>query len=328
VVDFVGVLRDLRKALQFDSADVSGVIEDLELLLRDLLARLEAAGAEYLEADGTASPDERLEALVYGRLLDPVRRKEFFESYKAIEALWEIVSPAPELRDLIPIYRSLAQLYATVRNAYSEPVGYVADLAYKTKRLVQESVVPYGLGQLTRTVTFDVATIEGLRANEGSDEAKIFNLVRGLRREIEEAPGASPVLQSLKDRAERILRELEGRRTEGLAAMDQLEALAREKEEASRAAAESGLTPRGLGVFWSLKDEPTVAAAGISALELARQAEDQLSRFPNAALNAEEQRRLRAALYQPLLRLEGEERGRIVDLELRSLLDGHADGDT
>ena len=35
VVDFVGVLRELKKALQFDSADVSGVIEDLDVLLED-----------------------------------------------------------------------------------------------------------------------------------------------------------------------------------------------------------------------------------------------------------------------------------------------------
>ena len=36
VVDFVGVLRELKKALQFDSSDVSGVIEDLDLLLQRL----------------------------------------------------------------------------------------------------------------------------------------------------------------------------------------------------------------------------------------------------------------------------------------------------
>ena len=35
VVDFVGVLRELRKALQFDSSDVSGAIEDLDLLMHD-----------------------------------------------------------------------------------------------------------------------------------------------------------------------------------------------------------------------------------------------------------------------------------------------------
>jgi hypothetical protein len=41
VVDFVGVLRELRKALQFDSSDASGVIEDLDLLLKDFLAKIE-----------------------------------------------------------------------------------------------------------------------------------------------------------------------------------------------------------------------------------------------------------------------------------------------
>ena len=33
MIDFVGVLRELRKALRFDSTDVSGVIEDLDLLV-------------------------------------------------------------------------------------------------------------------------------------------------------------------------------------------------------------------------------------------------------------------------------------------------------
>lgn len=40
VVDFVGVLRELKKALQFDSSDVSGVIEDLDLLLRDFRQKM------------------------------------------------------------------------------------------------------------------------------------------------------------------------------------------------------------------------------------------------------------------------------------------------
>jgi hypothetical protein len=40
VVDFVGVLRELKKALQFDSQDVGGVIEDIEVLQNDFLQRI------------------------------------------------------------------------------------------------------------------------------------------------------------------------------------------------------------------------------------------------------------------------------------------------
>ena len=49
VVDFVGVLRELRKALQFDSSDVSGVIEDLDLLMRDFQDRIVKAKAGFLD---------------------------------------------------------------------------------------------------------------------------------------------------------------------------------------------------------------------------------------------------------------------------------------
>jgi type I restriction enzyme, R subunit len=136
-----------------------------------------------------------LERLVFGRFLTPEARKTFFESYKEIEALLEILSPDPALRDHIATYKQLSQLYAAVRNAYAEKVGFVADLAYKTRRLIEESAEQQGLGRLTKTVTFDVATLKSLRGEGGSDEGKVFNLVRGLQHEIDEDPAAAPVLQ-------------------------------------------------------------------------------------------------------------------------------------
>jgi len=320
VVDFVGVLRELKKALQFDSSDVSGVIEDLDVLLQDFLQRIEQAKKDYLESDAGGTPDERLERLVFGRFLTPEARKTFFESYKEVEALWEILSPDPALRDHIATYKQLSQLYAAVRNAYAEKVGFVADLAYKTRRLIEESAEQHGLGRLTKTVTFDVATLKSLRSEDGTDEGKVFNLVRGLQHEIDEDPAAAPMLQPLKDRAERILKDLEERKTTGLAAMDQLAALAAEKEAAMKAARDSGLSARAFAVAWVLREDAAVKAAGIDPMTLAKDAEELLGRFPNASVNADEQRRLRASLYKPLLALAQDERARVVDLVVRLLL--------
>ena len=120
VVDFVGVLRELRKALQFDSSDVSGVIEDLDLLMRDFRDKIVKAKTSYLDDDNggrvaetrAAYPtagggaDERLEQIVYTRFLNPEARKEFFSAYKEIEALWEILSPSAELRNHIATFRA------------------------------------------------------------------------------------------------------------------------------------------------------------------------------------------------------------------------------
>jgi type I restriction enzyme R subunit len=138
VVDFVGVLRELKKALKFDSEDVSGVIEDLDVLLNDFKRRVAIARPTYLEIPDGGGADDRLERVVYGRFLEPDARKAFYEAYKDIENLWEILSPSPELREYIVPFKQLAQLYAAVRNAYAEKVGIVADLAYKTRRLMKK----------------------------------------------------------------------------------------------------------------------------------------------------------------------------------------------
>lgn len=320
VVDFVGVLRELKKALKFDSSDVGGVIEDLDVLLQDFLQRIAQAKQEYLDANVEGAPDERLEKLVFGRFLEPEARKAFFDQYKEIEALWEILSPSPELRDHIASYKQLSQLYAAVRNAYAEKVGFIADLAYKTRRLIEESAEQQGLGRLTKSVTFDVATLQSLRGDKGSDEGKVFNLVRGLQQEIDVDPATAPVLQPLKDRAERILKDLEERKTTGLAAMDQLAALATEKEAAMKAARDSGLSARAFAVAWVLRDDTSVKAEALNPMLLAKEAEDLLGRFPNALVNADEQRRLRAAMYKPFLALAATERARVVDLVIQILL--------
>ena len=314
VVDFVGVLRELKKALKFDSADVSGVIEDLDLLLKDFLEKIGKAEKDYLAVGEGGDADERLERIVYGRFLEPEPRKAFFETYKDIESLWEILSPSPELRDHILTFKRLAQLYAAVRNAYADKVGFVADLAYKTKRLVELAATQDGPGRLTKSVTFDLRTLEALRGEKGPDEGKVFNLVRGLQKEIDEDANAAPVLQPLKDRAERILKDMESRRTTGLAAMDLLAALAAEKDAAAKAARETGLSPKAFGMFWALKNDAALKTAGVQPLDIAREAEKLMARFPNAPVNADEQRRLRAALYRPLLAVTPEARSRIVDL--------------
>jgi type I restriction enzyme R subunit len=291
----------------------SAVIEDLDLLLKDFLDKIAAARTAYLDAGDGGSADERLERIVYGRFLEPEARKAFFEAYKDIEVLWEILSPSPELRDHISTYQRLAQLYAAVRNAYAQQTGFVADLAYKTRRLIEESAVQEGLGRLTKSVTFDVKTLEALRGEKGTDEGKVFNLVRGLREEADEYEDGAPVLQPLKDRAERILKDLESRNTTGLAAMDQLAALANEKAAAEKAARDTGLSSRAFAVFWALRDDAALKQAGIAPLSLARETEKLLARFPNARVNADEQRQLRAALYRPLLAVQKEQRSRIVE---------------
>src|SRR6185312_13383398 len=171
----------------------------------------------------------------------------------------------------------------------------------KTRQLVEQNSIQNGLGRLTKSVTFDVKTLEAMRSEKGSDEGKVFNLVRGLQKEIDDDASAAPVLQPLKDRAERILKDMESRKTTGLAAMDLLAQLAAEKDAAAKAAKETGLSPTAFGIFWALKNDEALKNVGVSVLDLAKEIEKLMARFPNASVNTDEQRQLRAALYRPLL---------------------------
>jgi type I restriction enzyme R subunit len=290
------------------------VIEDLGLLMEDFKDKIGKAAVAYLDVGGGGSPDEQLERVVYGRFLEVDARKAFFEVYRELEDLWEILSPDKGLVDHIATFKQLTQLYAAVRNAYAEKIGFVADLAYKTRRLIEDATTQHNLGRFTKTVTFDVKTLDALRKQQGPDEGKVFNLVRGLQKDIDDDPNAAPVLQPLKDRAERILKDLEERKTTGLAAMDLLAALAVQKDAATQAAKDTGLSPKAFGVFWALRENEALNTANLKSLDLAKEVEKLLSRFPNARVNADEQRQLRAALYRPLLAVKADERAGLVEM--------------
>ena len=342
VVDFVGVLRELKKALQFDSSDISGAIEGLDVLMDDLQKKLEQARRKYLNDGANIEPadtisddgepfdldgqygDADLEQVVYQHFLDPDERKAFFTAFKEIEALWEILSPSAELRDHLDTFKRLVELYAAVRSSLSVSSPQDHDLAKKTKQLVENSANLEALGESTRSLTFDTRTLERLRRKPGPLEPKVFNFVRSFQRERSDH---EPVLRPLKDRAEQILSDIGELKTSGMQAMEMLAALVGEKEAALEAAKESDLTPRAFSVFWSLKDSQTLDSAGISPIGLAHEVDAVFGRFPNAAVNADEERQLRMALYLPLLGMDGDERARTVDRIIEILLDRNTDGD-
>ena len=162
-------------------------------------------------------------------------------------------------------------------------------------------------------------TLDALRYEPGSKVAKVFNLVRGLRQEVAEAPATSSVLRPLQERADRVLADLETRRITGLAALDLLSELAGEKARAETAAAESGLSPPAFGVYWAMKDDAALRAAGVSARSLAQEAEALRARFPNAAANADERR---FVVAHELLHLRVPNHGRLFKVLLSAHLPG------
>jgi type I restriction enzyme R subunit len=141
------------------------------------------------------------------------------------------------------------------------------DLAYKTARLVQESASTWGLGGVIKSVTFDLKTLEGLRGEPGTDEGKVFNLIRGLNKEIDGEPDLAPVLLSSQGAVAANHRRYGAAEHDRPRRKDRLAALAAERDQLVKAAKESGLSPTAFTMFWRLKEDPALLAAEIDPRE-------------------------------------------------------------
>lgn len=298
IIDFVGVLKDLRKALAFDSDDVESVIEDLDLLLEQFLTMMDGDGARYLALlEGPGGNDAVIDRLVNDTFFDMERRKEFADFYRDVEGLYEILSPSPELRDYIAPYNKLADLYAILRNAYGHRGAFGADVAHKTERLIRERTTALGEYALGRAVEFDAASLELLRDTGDDDNGKVLNLVRRLRGDASQGGDEQPFLISLADRAEQVLDRLEDRQLSTQQALDEISRFLHERAEAERVREEHGLDAATFAIYWVLRE-----ALPADAVTLAKEMRDAQLRYPNAASNMGEQRQLKAELYKLLLR--------------------------
>lgn len=315
IIDFIGMLRDLNKALAFDSQDVSGVIEDLDLLLVEFRRLLGEAQARYL-APLEGGKDKQLETLLYDVFLASEARQEFNDSYRQIESLYEILSPSPELREHIETFQRLVDLYLMVRNAYSSPTRFYEDVARKTEKMVRDMASSYGVVTTGKVVEFDLKTLQALRSQGDDDNATVINLVRAIETEAQEHSEQQPVLLDIAQRAATILEALEQRTIHTQQAIEQLSLLVGEREQADVEREKLGLDPTTFAIYWHLQGD------GIKdALLVANEIVAVAAKYPNHRDNDDERRQLKSEIYRSLVTrgTDGAQMVRLGDAVLRML---------
>lgn len=299
VVDFVGVLGKLKKALAFDSkqVDVSKLIESIDVLLARFKELMRAEGAEYLRLIKGTIDDKAVERAI-DFFVNKTKRERFYQFFKDIEALYEILSPSAELADYIADFRNLATLYQIVRNAFSAKTTFYGDVAKKTELLIREDAESYGVKQPSKIVEIDEKTLAAIKTSNSSNNNKIVNLVKNLVRAATEKGNQQPYLVPISERAQAIMEAFEDSQESSVEALRQLEKLATERIEAERERQRTGLDAATFAIYWELQREK-IEAAEVLAINL----KAIFDRFPNFPDNAEELRQLKAEIYKLLLRV-------------------------
>ncbi len=295
VLDFVGIFENLERALAFDSEDVQGVVEGIDVLKERFEALMREGREKYLPLVGGKASDKAAEA-VLEHFRDRETRHEFYQYFRELQDVYEILSPDPFLRPFMADYEELARMYHMLRANYEPGVPVDRDFLRKTARLVQEHTETAFIQEPNGLYKLDAVTLTKLAQENRPDTVKVFNLLKAIRTLVAEEGLRSPYLIPIGERAEQIARAFEERQATTKETLRQLELLVREFAEAEKARQESDLSPEGFAVFWLLKRE------GVAKAETAaREAAGAFERFPYWESSSEQERGLRRLLFKALL---------------------------
>ncbi|HEV3260279.1 MAG TPA: HsdR family type I site-specific deoxyribonuclease, partial [Gemmataceae bacterium] len=298
VLDFVGIFEKLEEALAFDSEDVSGVIEGLDVLKRRFEEQMEVGRRDYLPIARGLAGDKAAEA-VLEHFRDEERRNEFYEFFTELEELYEILSPDPFLRPWLPDYQKLAEFYQLLRACYDMGASVDRSVLRKTAQLVQTHTLTSCIRTPDKVHKLDSKTLEQIAAQEQPDTVKVFNLLKNLNQLVKDKAAQQPVLVSIGQKAEEIARAFQDRQKTTQETLADLDSLLRQLADAEKRQAETDLTPDAFAVFWLLERQGVPGA-----LEVARGVASAFEQFPHWQTSSHQEQEVRKAIYKSLINVK------------------------
>ncbi|WP_135256311.1 type I restriction endonuclease subunit R [Thermus caldilimi] len=299
ILDFVGIFEDLERALAFDSQDVSGVVQGIEVLQARFQKFMEQARAEYLTLTGGKEGDEAIEA-VLEHFRDKETREVFYRFFRELEELYEILSPDPFLRPYLDDYQRMVETYRLLSAAYEPHVPVDKSFLRKTAEIVQRHSRTNAVHQPNATHTISPAALLALLQEGKPETVRVFNLLKELHRLVDEQGRAAPYLLSIGERAEEIRRRFEERQMESQEALRELEELVKQLNQAQAERASSPLSPQAFAVEWWLR---THRVDPPQAAQVAREMEAAFAEYPHWMISRKQEGDLRTRLYEGLLKI-------------------------
>jgi type I restriction enzyme R subunit len=208
VIDFVGLFEKLEKALNFDSSDISGVVTDLELLKDRFTQLMEQGKTEYL-APFSGQGSYEATRLILEVFKEEKEREDFYNFYRTLANIFEVLSPDPFLRAFLDNYIALSEIYALLREAYDPAIPFLTDLARKTETLVQKHSSSGDIKPALDVFEINENTLEKIRQSNASPIEQVFNLARSIERSIDR--DREPFLIPIGERVEDIVRRFKDR---------------------------------------------------------------------------------------------------------------------
>ncbi|MEG4501924.1 HsdR family type I site-specific deoxyribonuclease [Microcoleus sp. F10-C6] len=252
VLDFVGILDKLEKALGFDSEEVNAIIKKLNLLKTLFTNKMEQLAPNYLSLIQHNFNDKDVDNLIE-HFREQERRKAFSKIYKELEMLYEIISPDAFLRPYMSDYATISSIYEVIRKAYSQRVYLDKAFQRKTDELVQKYIDTTAIATVTDFVEINAQTLEVIQAKQGGETIKVINLIKSIEKSAEENSD-DPFLIAMAERAKTVQDNFENRQINTQEALETLLAEINQNEQRKKEQAERGFDSLSFFVYQTLEE--------------------------------------------------------------------------
>lgn len=298
IVDFVGIFDNLERALAFDSQDVEGVVEGLDVLKGRFTDLMERGRKEFLPLTAGKNADRAAEA-VLEQFRDRERREDFYAYFRELEEVYEILSPDAFLRPFMEDYQRLVEMYRLLRSTYEPHIPVDKSFLRKTAEIVQKHTTTDAVHEPAATYEIGPYALMALMQEDRPDTVKVFNLLKELYRLVAARGREQPYLIPIGERAEAIRQLFEKRQISSHEALKELNALVEQLREAEQERRQSALSPEAFAVSWWLRVQKGLPAEQAQAI--ASDMEVFFNAFPYWSTSSAQERELRRKLYKTLI---------------------------
>ncbi|PNR95693.1 MULTISPECIES: type I restriction endonuclease subunit R [Petrotoga] len=294
VVDFVGIFNNLEKALAFDSEDIEGVIEDIELLKREFAEQMKIGREKYLSIVAKKDRDKSVDAVLeYFR--NEEKRNEFYTYYKKLSGLYEILSPDKFLNEYLQDYDTLTRMYKILKNAYEKGLSVDEEFTEKTKKLIQKYTKNSKIKDTLEVFVIDEYTLKKIEESNASDVEKVFNLYKSIEKTVEEESNEYPILITIGEKAENLITLYKSAQKNTEETLNGLKNLVQEVNDKKKAQKESGKS----AAYFTLK-ELLKAESIDDAEDIAEEFEKKKETYPLWDKDEDQEREMRQEFYKLL----------------------------
>jgi type I restriction enzyme R subunit len=302
IVDYIGVFRNLQRALSLDQASISKGLIDLETLKQRFLELMEQA-FDAVEPVQPNNANGRVDRII-DHFFDEQKREVFTQVFEELQTAYEILSPDPFLRQYIDDYALLADIYQTVYSHFdpkAQQRRLERTLLKKTEKLIQEHVEVSPVASPLPLYPINKNIADVIQADNVSDQVKVINLQRSLTTHIEERVDEQPFLINIGEEVERVIEQLRQRQISVETALAELQKKATQVVQVEEEQSQSRLDNLAFSLRMVLRANNVGIAADSSVDAFADDLSQYLKENEGWRFNAQLKTKVRLDVYRRLM---------------------------